>query len=51
MMNRHVFRTGWKKGTMLALTLTFGLAVAGCGTATPTKDGAPANGSAGQAEA
>lgn len=36
---------------MLALTLTFGLAVAGCGTATPSKDGAQATGSAGQAGA
>ncbi|MGW9529156.1 ABC transporter substrate-binding protein [Paenibacillus terrae] len=51
MMSKHVFRTGWKKGAMLALTLTFGLAVAGCGTATPSKDGAQATGSAGQAGA
>lgn len=36
---------------MLALTLTFGLAVAGCGTATPSKDGAQSTGSAGQAGA
>lgn len=46
MMNRRVFRTGWKKGAMLALTLTFGLAVAGCGTATTSKDGAQADGTA-----